>query len=142
MTSFTPTFTGITLGNAVVSGAYGTLGDLVYLEFRIQWGSTTSVGGNWRLNNLPVNAQVTTSQATGGTADPFQNYMGFGAAYDNSSTLTYQIGFDLNDTTTINHKTFAADGTYVTPGGNTSSTIPFTWATSDVLAGRMWYRKA
>ena len=140
-TSFTPTFTNFTLGNGTVYGSYSTLGDMNYVEFKVKWGSTTSASGNWRLNNLPVNGQVGASQALEGDVDTFQAYCGTGGAWDNSAGSMYEILYSLNGTAALNHMPLSV-GTYVNPGGNTSNANPFTWATNDILVGRVWYRKA
>jgi len=143
-TTFTPTFSNLTVGNGTVYGAYATLGDMVYLEYRIKWGSTTSASGNWRLNNLPINGQVTSSQALEGDTDTFQAICGNGGAYDASASYYYELALSLNTTSIMNASPVfePAPPNYSTFASNMSISIPFTWTTNDVFVARAWYRKA
>ena len=64
--TFTPSWINLTVGNASVNtGIYRKIGDTVHVWWRIQLGSTSSVSGSIRINNLPFVAISTITRSTG-----------------------------------------------------------------------------
>lgn len=63
-TSYTPTLTGATLGNGTLTGAYTRMGVMVFYEFRLQIGSTTSISSDLQVS-VPVEAVL--ADSIGGT---------------------------------------------------------------------------
>lgn len=123
-TSYTPTFTGLTLGNGTVSATYVKNGGIVVDEIVITLGSTSAVTGAIYINSLPV-ASANTSQ-----------WMPQGAVnlYDNAGTS--YLGVALQSTTTsLRILAQNAAGTYVT-WNNVSATVPFTWGAGDKIMVR------
>jgi hypothetical protein len=132
-TSYTPTLTGWTLGNGTLVGFYNNDGKTVNVAASVKWGSTTSASGNLYLS-LPVAADLT----LGGTL-LFNIYQagGVGVATDNSADTYYAIGSYVTGTTTMR--------IIATNGANNSGvavSIPFTWATNDMMIISITYKAA
>lgn len=53
-TSFTPTWTNVTVGNGTSSGSYVRVGDLVFVSARLVFGSTTALTASQSSLTLPV----------------------------------------------------------------------------------------
>lgn len=128
-TSFTPTLTNITLGNGTLACRYQQIGKTIHVKFSFTMGSTSAMGTAPNFT-LPV-----TSVAPG----PTNQYMGTvrlggvtgtspGAMLWSSTTLGAFVTQDANST--------LARETAIT------STVPFTWATGDVIAGSGTYEAA
>lgn len=112
-TSYTPTLTNFTKGGGSMSAAYSRLGYEVRFRFAITFdGTSTFSAGTWAIS-LPI------------TADASGYVSGYGYCYD-SSVTTYYLGLVTIGTTTCSMVTHGATS-FVT------STVPFTWATSDQL---------
>ena len=122
--SYTPTWTAGTtnpsIGNGTLSGRYIQIGKLVYCQFTMRAGSTTTFGsGNWRFS-YPV-------------------------APDGTSANLYQVGsiYALdNGAANYNGITQYAGVTYmglIISGNWVSATAPFTWANGDVLEVNVIY---
>jgi hypothetical protein len=115
-TSYTPTLTGITIGNGTVTTLYRRIGKTVDYRGNITWGSTTSSGGNWNLS-LPVT--------------PFVVPGGIGAAYlSRNSPATVQVGAAA---------LFGSILFFISGTANVASAAPWTWATSDQLLWSITY---
>lgn len=128
-TSFTPTWTAATtnptIGNGELTGAYQVRGDTVLFMGRIVMGSTTTFGsGIWSLS-LPVAADLTLT--AGGQVRPG----GIGFASDGGSLQVVLID-SRAQTDTLSWVAHAGAG-FVGP------TIPFTWASGDVLTWNYEY---
>lgn len=138
-TSYNPTWaasgTAPAIGNGTLTGRYrrSTSSDLVYVEIRQTWGTTTTDGtGTWNWT-LPVTAsasavstigagQVTNS---GDLSQPIASVI---------ATTTLIVGIAgpwPNAPTTINSR-----------GGQLSATAPFVMATADSLQLMCWYDAA
>lgn len=119
--AFTPTLTNLTLGNGTATGYKKKIGRCVFFWVQITLGSTSSVTGGVRVD-LPETANA----AGAGAFDV--------SFYDDSAGAAtgYFNGAAIMETTYV---ALRAIGTASTYGGLTglSSTIPFTWATSDWL---------
>jgi len=131
--SYTPTLTGWTLGNGTLVGFYNNDGKTVNVAASVKWGSTTSASGNLYLS-LPVAADLT----LGGTF-LFNIYQagGSGVATDNSADTYYAIAGYVTGSTSMR--------IIATNGANNSGvavSIPFTWATNDMMIISITYKAA
>lgn len=115
--SFTVTLSGITLGNGTAVGFWKKIGRAVHYRVEITLGSTSSVTGAITID-LPATAAATS-----------QHHSGY--FYDLSATTSYAMGVVFS-TTQIFPRALNSAGTYATLSG-TTSTIPFTWATGDLV---------
>jgi hypothetical protein len=127
-TSWTPTWTNLTIGNATVDAKYARASRLIHWKLKMTFGSTTSVSGAIRFT-LPVAA------ATGIEFD-----MTHGVLQDASASRHLGV-------TTYVSTTVAQLASIDTTGGiavliNTSATSPFTWTTSDIILFRGFYESA
>ena len=113
ITTFVPTFTGITVGNGTATGWYKRHGSQLTMYARLEFGSTTSVSGNIAI--------VTLLTATA-------NALGSAAAYDNNTVTQY---------TSVSRVAATFSSVFIYDNDGTTSfwnaTAPFTWATGDVL---------
>lgn len=106
-TSYSPSWTGLTVGDGTLNARYMRLGKMVHVNIHLIFGSTTSITGAGV--SLPVAVA----------------YRGAGATifYDNSVDKDYVGGIWLE----------GSNG-YIDYGSSRiSATVPFTWATSDQL---------
>lgn len=115
--SYTPTWgntgTANSLGNGTLTGKYRVVGTTAWLQILLMWGSTTTSGnGVW-----------TFSTPSGLDISILAHVNGLGS--DASSGLKYVFGGYAASVTTVVPLT---SGT-----GGTTTTAPFTWATSDFL---------
>jgi hypothetical protein len=125
--AFTPTLTNLTLGNGTATGYKKKVGRIVFFWVQITLGSTSSVTGGVRVD-LPETANA--AGAGGFDVSFFDDSAG--------AATGYFTGGAIMETTYV---ALRAIGTAATYGGLTglSSTIPFTWATSDWIRVAGWY---
>jgi len=122
--SYTPTWTAGTtnpsIGNGTLSGRYIQIGKLVYCQFTMRAGSTTTFGsGNWRFS-YPVAPNI----------DNATNYqVGSIYALDNGAA-------NYNGITQYAGTTYMG---FIINGNWVSATAPFTWANGDVLEVNVIY---
>lgn len=129
-TSWTPTWTNCTIGNATVVAAYKQVGKTVVARIQFTFGSTTSFSGG-PLFSLPVTANAVYSIGTP-----------VGPVYVEDNGVTgFEGNLRLASTTTCNSVILNTTGTYGTSSGITA-TIPFTWATGDFFRGTLVYEAA
>jgi hypothetical protein len=128
-TSYTPTWTASSvnpaIGNGSITGRYrrASGGDLLHFQLRIAMGSTTTFGtGVWRVT-YP-------SPAPSATALTFLSPHGYAIDASNSGA-TWAIVAKTESTYLVMG---SGGGSLVTP------TIPFTWATNDVLTLEGFYQ--
>ncbi len=119
-TSFTPTFTGTTVGNGTVSGKYVLIDKTCHFYISLITGSTTTIGDT--TITFPV-AAASTAAAVGATILCQFEDVGFGP-YNG-----FPIAVSAT-TTTFRISTFSTSGNYPAVAA-LSSTIPFTWVTGD-----------
>ena len=131
--SYTPTLTGWTLGNGTLVGFYNNDGKTVNVAASIKWGSTTSAAGNLYIS-LPVAADLTL-----GGAFLFNIYQagGVGVATDFNADTYYQLGGYVTGSTTM--RIIATNGS---SNSGVAVSIPFTWATSDMMIISITYKAA
>ena len=118
--SYTPTLTNITLGNGTLVGDYWRAGRNIEFKVKLTFGTTTSVSGAMTVG-LPV------AYADGTEADIFDALM-----FDASASGRYPGQTIAISTTTVAVSAINTAGTYAVHA-STSSSVPFTWTTSDVL---------
>ena len=119
--AYTPTFANFTLGNGTVDTSYVQVQKLVQVSVTITLGSTSSMTG-----------QITVSKpVTGAGGAGLNTYVGVARLSDAGTGV--RVGAIRNDATgNVSVRALDAAGTYLTEV-NISSTVPFTWATNDVL---------
>jgi len=131
--TWTPTIggTGWALGNGTVAGRYKKVGRVIVAGFSITWGGTSTFGGSALTVSAPATA-VTGMAATGS-----------GIAVDTGTSGYDLTTFIASAGTVINLYAKSAAGTYVTSGvtGLTTS-VPHTWASTDVIYGSIVYEAA
>lgn len=127
-TSFTPSWSGLTVGNGTVTARYAVVNELVFMQVDVAFGSTTAITGSVELD-LPVEASSFRLDGSGGQV----------TLEDNNGTDYFGPTFRLNGTT-ITLRVWDAGATYLS-ADNLSSTVPFTWTTDDKLTVTHWYRK-
>ena len=130
-TAYTPTVSGVTLGNATTNTRYCRVNNLIHYYGRITFGSTTTItASGWEIS-LPVNCNAA-----------FTGFVPTGDAgyFDNSIGIVYWgdvIAFGT--ATSFRLRSPIAGQTYTT---NLSSTVPFTWATDDRILFNVTYEAA
>lgn len=125
--TYTPTLTGTTsggtVGNGTITGRYIRLGDLVIAMVNLTWGSTTSMGVGSGQISLPVSARAT---------DP--GHAGHGLLIDASGgRIPCSWEFQTVD------KCIAVR---TSDGGIMTSSVPWTWTTSDIIRATFTYEAA
>lgn len=127
-TTWTPTYSGFTIGNATVTARYQQIGKLVNVYLKIVWGSTTSFT-SFPAFSLPVssaNTAYTTGNAylqdtgTGSTA---------GAIYIETSSVFQFVAY-------------GASGSFANNAFFSSNTVPFTWTNTDQMVATFTYEAA
>lgn len=132
--SYTPTWTGVTIGNATVDARYILQGKLCTVTLSYVQGSTTSVTSQI-LFSLPFTAATRYTGTTGG------QYM-IGTAYmEDAGVSSYSGYIKVNTTTTGALIAPGSAGANIT-GVNATNTIPFTWGTGDLFASTFTYEIA
>lgn len=129
-TSFTPTWQGLTIGNATVNAAYSQIGKTVNVRVSMVVGSTTSITTSTISISCPVTAKSGVKQAGGS-----------GIAVDASTpTYEYFVACYIDDDPSYGYINIRTPqlSTYMELR-NTNSTRPFTWATGDTLVFSITY---
>jgi hypothetical protein len=123
-TTWSPTYSGLTVGNGTVTARYNTNNNVVFYQWQLIFGSTSSISGEVTVS-LPLTG-TGRSLAQVSILDEF---------------VAYYVGIGLVGTTSILTRVTTAGGTYV---GNSSlsSTIPMTWNTGDQMVVTGFYEKA
>jgi len=116
-TTWTPTYGDLTVGNATVTARYAQIGKVMFWDFKIIFGSTTSITGGNPYFNLPKSAVSPVFYFDG-------NILDSGVANYNAS------GQGINSSPIVYMKVSNVAGTYPTPAG-VNSTTPMTWTTGD-----------
>lgn len=127
-TSFTPTFTNITVGNGTLSGSYLKIGKMIMVRVNLTWGSTTSMSGAFSQFTLPF------------TADPDYEISGSTTCWD-FGTAIYAGSVWMSGSTSVDLMVNNTAGTYQVISSMTG-TVPFTWTTGDIFRIQMIYKAA
>jgi hypothetical protein len=115
-TAFTPSFTGITLGNGTLVGRKLTVNGLETIFVKLTWGSTTSITGSVLFNTPSTMANGSENQ---------QFVMGY---RDADTTNQYLGTIYFNNTTSFYTGIIGTNGQYA---NTISASSPFTWTTND-----------
>lgn len=115
-TSYTPSLTNGTLGNGTVSGSYVQQGKLVAFRAQFTLGSTSAVTGSLGIG-LPVAAASGVQLCHALLVD--------------TGTATY-VGYAELSSSNASLRAQNAAGTYLT-ASTLSSSIPHTWASTDIV---------
>lgn len=135
-TTYTPTYSNITIGNATVTAKYCQLNDFVHVTGSIVLGSTTVIGTN------PGISMVFSLDSLYYTPTVWVAQIGTATFYDASAALHYfGIVQAANNATIMQLFSQNAAGTYVQRGAM-SATAPFTWAVSDEIKWNVYFKKA
>jgi hypothetical protein len=125
-TSFTPTWTNFTVGNAAVTGRYCKIGKVVDVYVKVTLGSTSSVTGTLIITNLPTASNSGMFEARSYLLD-----QGVGG---------YFGGLEIYGATGY-ISAFLSNSTYVTPSV-ANATVPFTWGNGDSFSIQARYEVA
>lgn len=129
--AWTPTRTGLTLGNGTEVSNYWRSGRLVVWRYSLVFGSTTSITGNVTLT-LPVSAS-TNGGLVGANMAP--------ALLVDTGTADYVGLVRIQGTTTAQVIIMTSSGTYPSFIA-LSSTVPHTWANTDIIRFTISYEAA
>jgi hypothetical protein len=126
-TSFTPTWSNVTVGNATITAKYCQIGKIIFVKVFFRFGSTTAFTGN-----------VTMGNPIAGAGTPGGNQTGIQIL--DSGTAYYQ-GFTNIQTNQIELSIANVAGTY--PGlAQINATTPMTWTTNDEMVYSYFYEVA
>jgi len=130
-TTWTPTYTNLTLGNGVVTARYVQIGDTVIATWHLVWGSTTALSSGTMRVSMPVNAH---SRYEGSDHIGVANMREVGG----SQYAGHVRVWDENEFHVVVHQ---VDGTYAITVSTTGS-IPFTWGDTDIATFTAIYEAA
>lgn len=114
--AYTPTLGGFTLGDGTASGGYAQVGKFVMFQARFTFGSTSAAA-----SAVPT---LTFPATTNGKAGLL-----VGEFYDASAGARYRAATRQASSTTVGLYVHGTNGLFTAP----STTVPFTWTTSDQL---------
>lgn len=124
-TTYSPTWTNLTIGNGTVSAKRAIVNDTVFWRIVVVFGSTSAISGS-------VSVTTPTNNTAAATALELAN----GVLYDSSSGQTYPMKVLTTGPTTGILFTAAS------PMSGISATVPFTWAVGDQIGIVGVYEKA
>jgi hypothetical protein len=127
-TSFTPTWTNLTVGNGTGVYKYQQIGKQIFAFYKFTLGSTSSVGTNPNVT-LPINP----ASGAGG-------FLSYSAKLTKSGVGTYNGSVD-EDTNKLYMSSGITTGSYLA-GGTISGISPFTWASGDFFSFNVNYEVA
>jgi hypothetical protein len=125
-TTYTPTFTNLTIGNGSRSAAYIQVGKTVIYAGRLDWGSTTSATASDTFVSIPVAPTQAMAERSRGSV-----YI------VDSGTRGYVGVCYLPNTTTMGFS-HTESGNF----GQVNGTNPITWTTNDNLTWTITYQAA
>jgi hypothetical protein len=115
--AYTPTLTGITIGNGTVTAKYSRVGKTVNVSILIVLGSTSSITGIVQVGIPLTRAANTVPNTT--------------ISFDDTNVAIWP-GFAFEAASVIQCLALLANGTYAAQAG-TSATVPFTWGSGDKI---------
>jgi len=115
--AYTPTLTGITIGNGTVTAKYSRVGKTVNVSILIVLGSTSSITGVIQVG-IPLTRAANSIPNTT-------------ISFDDTNVAIWP-GFAFEAASVIQCLALLATGTYAAQAG-TSATVPFTWGTGDKI---------
>jgi hypothetical protein len=128
--AWTPTWTGVTVGNGTVTAQYAEVGSLVYGILKLEWGSTTSQSGD-AIFSLPVTGVHTTvlNWGTGLISKAGQAQVWCGLAMNSTTTMEIRYTYAVTSPDRVRMNSINAG-------------FPYTMANGDSYGVTFWYRKA
>jgi hypothetical protein len=128
--AWTPTWTGVTVGNGTVTAQYAEVGSLVYGILKLEWGSTTSQAGD-AIFSLPVTGVHTTvlNWGTGIISKAGQAQVWCGLAMNSTTTMEIRYTYAVTSPDRVRMNSINAG-------------FPYTMANGDSYGVTFWYRKA
>lgn len=123
--AFTPTWTGLTVGNGTQSFSYVRVQNLVFISGKFTLGSTSAITGN---------ISFSTPVASSNQADV--SYCGDAFLVD--SGIGNLLGFVAYSSNAFFIQTLLTNGTYPTPQAF-NAIIPFTWSVGDSFTVNIVY---
>ena len=131
-TTFTPSFTGLTLGNGTTLGQYCQIADTTFFRVKVTFGSTTSF-------TATVDLTLPTTPSGYSTFD-FMNVLC--QYYDSSATIFSPSPGNINiGGTSVRLLVTNVSATYPTVSDITAA-VPFAWATGDTITVQGSYRNS
>lgn len=130
--SWTPTYSGITIGTGTVDAKYRQVGKTVHVRISITFSASTSVDSGNATISLPVN-----SVSYGTASVPIVN----AGIFDDATGSNYPVAVVMGGTTSFGFRLLDSSGTYIT-AASWSATVPFTFTTSDVIYANFSYEAA
>jgi len=131
-TTWSPSYTNITVGNGTVVARYVQIGKTVIARFEFILGSTSTVGSN------PTVSTPVTGSSSGYSAS--NNSLGDFVILDSGNTRFFGT-VTFGTTTTFGFLIHNTSGTYAFQDF-ISSTVPMTWTTGDVFGFQAIYEAA
>jgi hypothetical protein len=134
-TSYTPTWTNLTVGNATQTSAYVAAGKLYFVRIGLTFGSTTSISAQPEFT-LPGGVSV--------SSDYYANYQfGYGGFRETGAgtTFTAPILRAAATASQLRFGTLNATQFYVF-NDIVSATVPFTWNAGDLIMGTFFFEAA
>lgn len=126
LTSFTPTWTNLAVGNAVQASKYIQTGKWITAIYDLTFGTTTSVSGTI-IVSLPVTSVSHGSSSKAGDG-----------LFINTGVAEYPLVSEFASTTTISFLAINAAGTYAVLAAS-SATIPFSFGTGSRISATVVY---
>jgi hypothetical protein len=127
--TWSPTLTGVTIGNGSVVARYKQIGKSVFFTCIITFGNTTAITAAPRIST-PVAANG--SYVTGSVLTGYGSIVGTVNAKDDSASSYFGGSAVLVTVNQLSLDLWNTAGTYLA-GVSISSTVPFTWTTNDTL---------
>jgi hypothetical protein len=127
---YTPTTTNVTLGNGTLEANYVRVQNLIYVQIKLGFGSTTALTGQPTFT-LPV-APSSLGSLTSNTV----------SAFFDAGVALYLGGGETSGIVIAPHVSVSSTAFLTTPTGNVSATSPFTWGNGDVLVIQTVYRSS
>ena len=128
-TNFTPTWSGLTVGNGTVTAQYMEINKTVFIFVNVDFGSTTSISGDV-LMSIPIDMETPLTGVRMGTA----------ICYDATSSSILAV-IQANTASQIRFRYLLDTGTNPIRDNDLGASGPFTWTTGDKLIAEFWYRK-
>ena len=124
-TSWTPAYTGLTVGNGTSTGRYQRVGNTVIAQGKLVWGSTTSA-------SVPIYVTLPVANSSSSESVIFDTL-----CYDNSSAVIYIGTISLQNDIAYFYQQ-GSTGTW-TDLTIQDGTRPFTWAVNDAMVYQVIY---
>lgn len=122
---FTPTFESLTVGNGTLTARYTQVGKTAHWYLKLIFGSTTSISGAVKVTGLPI-APASVDASTAAIVQALYSDASGNKFWGTSHAAN-------NNTTRIWLSPMTVSGSYLRSDVDLSSTVPFTWTSTDIL---------